>query len=299
MSFNITGATDKAWQALLTLFDGNVIGVGAMLGNIAGESGGFEWACEPSIAQTVCRIYISKVDNGDISRYEFITYGVNASTGACSYSTNHKGFGLCQWTYTTRKAMLWDFWQDFGGSIGSADMQVAFLIYELEHSFPSLVEQLKVVTDLRSATALVLKVFEKPADQSEAVITQRTNWAQQYIDYYGGTDLKFIVVVVEGNGTAVANPTSGQAGYQIALHAYAGTGDSFLYWQVDSGGVVLYYNNDVPDNAFNLGDFNVHITAVFTGEKPPTPTPTRKRKHWVRSYNGMPIWEYPLLKHGG
>ena len=60
--------------------------------------------------------YTAKVDTWKISRNEFIYNGPGGG-----------GYGLCQWTYFTRKAGLYDLAQEQGVSIGDEFIQVEWL----------------------------------------------------------------------------------------------------------------------------------------------------------------------------
>ena len=52
--------------------------------------------------------YTAKVDNGEISRDQFVYHGPGGG-----------GYGLCQWTYWSRKAGLYDLAKEQGVSVGS------------------------------------------------------------------------------------------------------------------------------------------------------------------------------------
>ena len=66
-----------------------------------------------------------------------------------------------------------------------------------------------------------------------------------------------VTVTNDGNGTASANPTSGEEGTVVSLTPTANAGYQFKGWQVNSGGVT------VADNKFTIGNENVEIEAIF------------------------------------
>ena len=66
-----------------------------------------------------------------------------------------------------------------------------------------------------------------------------------------------VLVTDDGNGTASANPASGETGTEVTLTAEAKEGYRFREWQVISGGVT------VTDNRFRIGNANAEIKAVF------------------------------------
>lgn len=73
--------------------------------------------------------YTERVDRGLISREEF------AHDGA--------GYGLCQWTFPSRKEELYRFLKNRQCSIGDLQGQTDFLICELKNSFPDLLTGLR------------------------------------------------------------------------------------------------------------------------------------------------------------
>ena len=99
------GAQSKctALYQLLLSFYNNPAGVSAMLGNIWKESwstfdGRIVQGYQESDLDGFCQTYVDEVNDGTISRYDF-----------CHNGPNGGGFGLCQWTYFTRKEGLYDY----------------------------------------------------------------------------------------------------------------------------------------------------------------------------------------------
>ena len=139
-----------------------------MMGNMQCESG-----LEPNRVQgdfnpfrTVSKSYTARVNNGSISREEF---GGKANGG----------FGLCQWTFYTRRFALWDFWKQYGGNIDDAVMQTKFAIAELKEDHRTLWETLCTSHDLYTCTKLICTEFERPAHNN---IDQRYQAALQLRD---------------------------------------------------------------------------------------------------------------------
>ena len=81
-----------------------------------------------------------------------------------------------------------------------------------------------------------------------------------------------VTVTTDGNGTATADPTSGEEGTEVTLSATPNEGYQFKEWQVVSGGVTI------ADNKFVIGTENVEIKAIFektvAGEPPVIIQPT-------------------------
>ena len=86
------------------------------------------------------------------------------------------GYGLCQWTYWSRKQALFNFAQERGASVGDEGMQVEFCISELKNDYPGLWALLCSVTDIYTAASEVCTVYERPAVNN---ITVRAGYANQ------------------------------------------------------------------------------------------------------------------------
>lgn len=94
------------------------------------------------------------------------------------------GYGLCQWTYWSRKASLYNWCKTNKCSIGDIYMQLSFFFIELVGSYTSVYKKLQTVTSVREASDLILLKFEKPKDQSEKVQIKRAEYAQKYFDKF-------------------------------------------------------------------------------------------------------------------
>ena len=109
----------------------------------------------------------------------------------CRYCPYYRGKrkctadGLAQWTVESRKAPLLAFANARGCSIGDLDMQLDFLLDELETKFPSVLSTLKNAKSVREASNAVLFNFEAPLDQSESVQAQRAANGSVYYSRYG------------------------------------------------------------------------------------------------------------------
>lgn len=170
----LTGKTneEKIWNYLkgkgLTDY-----GVAGLMGNIFAESGfiptNLQNSYEKSLGFTDAT-YTAAVDSG--------SYG--------NFVRDSAGYGLCQWTYWSRKQALYDFCKKAGTSIGDLEMQLDFLIRELSESYKSVFATLKAAGSIRAASDSVLLNFERPADQSEAVKQKRAGYGQTYFNKYAG-----------------------------------------------------------------------------------------------------------------
>ena len=114
--------------------------------------------------------YTSSVDSGNYTRTQFLA--------------DEAGYGICQWTWHTRKAALYDFAKKNGKSIGDEDMQVQFCIAELKTDYPTLWKFLCETHDAYTATERICKEYEQPAVNN---IETRYKYARQLYKDYGET----------------------------------------------------------------------------------------------------------------
>ena len=150
---------------------GNPIGVAGLMGNLYAESG----------------LRTNNLQNSFENRlgYNDVTYTKAVDDGTYKKFINDSaGYGLAQWTYSTRKMNLLYFAQDRGVSIADFKMQLDFLDQELNSSFWRLVDKLKNATSILEASNAVLFDFERPADQSTYVQNTRKSYSQSFYNRY-------------------------------------------------------------------------------------------------------------------
>ena len=156
---------------------GNEYGVAGLMGNLQAESGlipnNLQNSFEKKLGYTD-ETYTAAVDNGTYSRSSFIN--------------DSAGYGLAQWTYSTRKKRLYDKCKGEGySSIGSLSLALDFLWWELENSYSGVLSVLKTATSVLEASNKVLFDFENPANQSEDVQKARADMGQAWYNKYTGT----------------------------------------------------------------------------------------------------------------
>lgn len=103
-------------------------------------------------------------------------YTASAAEWPVKFIHDGVGYGLCQWTYWSRKQALFNFAQACGASVGDEGMQVEFCISELKNDYPGLWALLCSVTDIYTAASEVCTVYERPAVNN---ITVRAGYANQ------------------------------------------------------------------------------------------------------------------------
>ena len=123
-------------------------GACAMMGNMYCESllksDNVENRCSMSDEE-----YTRAVNIGTISEYQF--------------SRDAFGYGLCQWTYYTRKAELWKRTVEQGLSIADEKAQCDFCIAELKRDYANLFSYLCGDCDLYKAVQRICVEYERPA----------------------------------------------------------------------------------------------------------------------------------------
>ena len=149
------------WAVLYNTI-GNENGVAGLMGNLQAESGLISYRLQGDFTTgyTKSVTYTDRVNSGEITKAEFIS--------------DAQGYGLAQWTYSTRKEALYDYWKNSGyASIGDVRMQTAFLLQELQNSYPSVYSTLVSATSILQASNKVLFDFENPQEQGPAVQAYR------------------------------------------------------------------------------------------------------------------------------
>lgn len=99
------------------------------------------------------------------------------------------GYGLTQWTYWSRKQALYEFAKQMGTSIGDENMQIDFIIRELQTGYKGTLNKLKSVDSLRTATKIFMEEYERPADQSETALNKRVAIGEEWYQKIKGVKL--------------------------------------------------------------------------------------------------------------
>lgn len=188
-----------------------------VMGNLQAESGLYPCRLQGDYRTgfETSKLYAEKVDSGEISKYNF-----------CH---DAKGWGLAQWTYWSRKQMLYDMAKQRGVSIANLDLQLDLLIRELKESYAGLWNYLCLTNDLYTATSRVCTEFERPyynnidvryqfAKTLENEITEEPEdetpkseyWPPRMIDRnMSGADVEVLQAILKARGYAI-NYVSGK-----------------------------------------------------------------------------------------
>ncbi len=168
-----TAEPKTIWDYLMDKI-GNAYGVAGLMGNLYAES-----ALIPNNLQNTYNTKLGYTDAAYTAAVDDGTY--------TAFSSDSAGYGLAQWTYSTRKKNLLAYAESQNASIGNLTMQLGFLMKELTESYTSVLSTLKSATTVLEASNAVLLKFEKPANTGTSVQTARANYGQKYYDTYAGT----------------------------------------------------------------------------------------------------------------
>lgn len=102
-------------------------------------------------------------------------YTAAADNGSIDFVYDAVGYGLCQWTFYSRKRELLEFCKAKGVSVGNEAAQVDFCIQEVKEYYPELWSYLKSATGVYEAAERVCKEYERPAVNNIEARAQAAN----------------------------------------------------------------------------------------------------------------------------
>lgn len=146
------------------------VGACAVMGNMQAESAMKSNNAQDGMTRMSDAEYTAAVDNGTYS----------------NFVRDSVGYGLCQWTYYTRKQALLAFAKNRGVSIGDEAMQVDFTVKELKSDYPALWKYLCTAKGVYDAASRVCTEYERPAVNN---IKVRAEAANQFYMSLGGMNV--------------------------------------------------------------------------------------------------------------
>ena len=141
-----------------------------IMGNIDAESGMRSNNLQDTYAKEFGMLdeqYTAAVDSGEYT----------------NFINDNAGYGLCQWTYHTRKKKLYDLAKTKNKSISDIDVQLELLLKELK-GMVGLYNTLKNATSVRQASDAFMIQFENPYDKSDKRKEERANFGMVYYNKY-------------------------------------------------------------------------------------------------------------------
>ena len=182
----------------------SIYGIAALMGNLFAESGldpkNLQNSCEKRLNYTDAE-YTTAVDNGTYKNFAY------------------DGYGLPQFTFPSRKEAFYKYAKDVGKSIGDLETQLLFMVKEMKKDFKSVYSALKTASDVKTASDLVLKKYEAPKDQSDAVKRKRAEYGQEYFNRFSGAgekkgEINMSIMVGSARIDERGNASGGAAGDQ-------------------------------------------------------------------------------------
>lgn len=162
----------RIWDFLKTYIS-NEFAIAGIMGNIFAESSfrsqNLQNTFEKSLNMTDSE-YTFSVDDGSYT----------------NFIQDKAGYGLCQWTFWSRKEALLKFAQEKQVSIGDLSMQLEFLWYELSTNYKkSVLTPILSAASILEASNIVLLHFEAPASKDEIETQEkRAKYSQEYYDRF-------------------------------------------------------------------------------------------------------------------
>lgn len=172
-----TPQQDLVWNYLMNKIN-NAFGVSGLMGNMDAES----------------KFYANNLQNSYNQKWgiDDVTYTDQVDAGTRNF-IDGAGYGLCQWTYKTRKQGLLNLARERNSSVGNIDTNLDWLWAELNTSYRSVLNVLKNATSVKQASDYVLVNFEKPKNQSEANKQARAQKGQAIYEKYAGGEVWYTV----------------------------------------------------------------------------------------------------------
>lgn len=137
-------------------------GACGLMGNMQAESG---------MKSNIVQRGMTALSDGEYTR--------RADAGELDFIRDGAGYGLCQWTYWSRKQALLRFARERSVSVGDEGMQVEFCLSELRGEYPALRRFLCETQDVRAAAERVCREYERPAVNN---VDARAAYAARFAD---------------------------------------------------------------------------------------------------------------------
>lgn len=177
---------EKIWNFLLEKMK-NPYGVAGLMGNLFAES-----SLRPN---NLISTFNSKLGMSD----EEYTQSVDSGTYT-KFVSDSAGYGLAQWTFSSRKQDLLNYAKEHNKSIGDLEMQLNFLWLEIQ-KYKTVINTLLTADNLKDASNIVLTRYERPVNQSVAVQNKRISYCKKYFDKYAEVKHEPVVIPPEESPT--------------------------------------------------------------------------------------------------
>ena len=302
------------WNFFLNLFGGNEYAAAGACGNMQAESGFYSNNCENSWNKDHLsdEAATEKINSGEWDLNYFLYDSASPPKYVGWWVNNYGwGYGLSQWTTTSRRTELWNRTRGQGLGIDDIQAQLNYIRDEFTGNASS-GDWSGVRTAMINANSVdeAVSIYCRQYEGGTPVQARYT-YAHDFYDRFAGHASGFpITITANGNCRPYASLHLNEgidkqifyaeAGTDVFIHANVGDGDYFQLWVADYPPTL---NIDMVTGAntfFTMPASKVNITCQCTGETPEPPTPYPpvppipilnpiKRKR-------MPIWMYPCLR---
>ena len=280
----------KVWDFFMSLFNNNAYASAGACGNMQWESGLYSDNAENTWNDLTGKSdewLTTNINNGTINLATFLqrSWWVNA------YGF---GYGLSQWTTTTRRTRLWERTIDNGLDIDDEDAQLAYIYWEFtEGGWQDVRTHMIGATSVYTATRIYCSEYEVGGWNEKRYTDANGNKGAMYFyNTYSGSTGYHINVNTTGNGTAFVVPTVVDIGDTYDLTVTPASGESLIDIVATEDATGMYVAIPVQTGTQTIlmnSASNITIDVSFTGIPPTPPIP-------VEEDGNMPIWMYPFMK---
>lgn len=285
----------EIWDMFYDIYDGNEYACAGAMGNMQYESGLYSDNAENSwnsLTGKTDEWLTQEINNGNISLQDFLRR---------DWWVNRYGFGygLSQWTDSSRRTKLWEFTIDRGLDIDSKQGQFDYICWEWTNTdspYYNLLDDMKAMTSYEQAARFYCNRYEVGSWNY-----LRKDYAEHWYDTFAGQSggQYHIYCSSTGNGTCYAIPNTHDAliGETFTIYCDPALGESFVSVSAhDRQGYSVAIDN-IPMQTYNAENFpyDIWVEAVFTGVTPPPPPPPPHYDELLAQHR-MKIWEYPMFK---
>lgn len=137
-----------------------------MIGNMMAEAG-------PSLPSNIAQRGMTKLSDAQ--------YTAAADNGLIDFVHDAVGYGLCQWTYYSRKQGLLNYARQQGVSVGDGTMQCQYALKELREEYGGIYGVLCNSTSIDDCADVVCTQYERPAVNNLAERRQYAHEAEAKI----------------------------------------------------------------------------------------------------------------------
>lgn len=164
------------WNFLMEKI-GNPNGVAGIMGNLFAESG-----LKPNNLQNSYNEAWNISDEDYTARVNGGSWSHGGRSGDDAFIHDSGGYGICQWTYWSRKQGLIQMARAAGKPIDDLGVQMAYLWQELEAG--GYAPGLQNSRSVEETSTVILTQFERPKNQSNEVRRKRASYGMTYYNKY-------------------------------------------------------------------------------------------------------------------